>query len=347
MRAARTAMLALSLALSAGCGAEVPAGGAGAMPRVPEGPRVARQVDAPDLLPKDLDLVVRVDLARMRSGLGPDATKQLSARAVALSPGSADQEAILATALGRAEVVWVGMRLTDVESGDRVVVAEGRLAGLAPEPGGPDWNQQKTAIADVFVYDRATPPPRAGTARIVAVGDRILAFVSPVQVAAVDRVLRNGPDEGRGDPAAEGIFSVDLRARPLPWLLARRFKHIADILEGLVDDGAKLEGEIVAKSSESADKAMKFLAILRDNVQDPKYVELMSKAKLERVGKRVQLKWEVPARAVLGMVSGGGGSAPADDTPEASPPPARKPAAPAPAGKPAAPAASAPARRFE
>ena len=117
-----------------------------------------------------------------------------------------------------------------------------------------------------------------------------------MQVTAVDRVLRNGPDEGSGDPAAEGILSVDLRPRPLPWLLARRFKHIADIIEGvervratlsLVDDGAKLEGELTAKSTESAEKAMKFLAILRDNVQDPKYVELMQQGEA-RAGRQAR-----------------------------------------------------------
>ena len=75
-----------SLLLACGCGAEVPPGGGGAMPKVPEGPRIARQVDAADLLPKDLDLVVRVDLARMRAGLGPDATKQsLCARGLAVA----------------------------------------------------------------------------------------------------------------------------------------------------------------------------------------------------------------------------------------------------------------------
>ena len=66
----------------------------------------------------------------------------------------------------------------------------------------------------------------------MTIGDRALVLVSPVEVGSVARVLRQGPDERRGDPAAEGIVSLDLRAGRLPPHLERRFPSIGAIIAG-------------------------------------------------------------------------------------------------------------------
>lgn len=329
------AALVLVLALGAGCGAEVPAGGAGAVPRVPDGPRLGRRVEAVDLMPADLDLVVRFDVERMRSGLGPEAVRELARRAV---PGSGEQ--LLARALERAGAVWLGMRVADAGSGDRVLVLEGNLAGIAPEE--PEWTPQKTALRGVVAWDRSGPVDRHGTARIVVIEDRALAFVSAVQAASVARVLAEGPDERRAQPPEEGVVSLELRPRPLPAPLAERYPAIARVIAGvervratasLVDGGARIEAELGAKSAEDAQRAQRFLAALRDNVETPRYVELMRSARLEQLGKAVQLRWDVPAAAILAML-GDPGPAPTGPSPAPtatpgtssapSPPPARR-----------------------
>jgi hypothetical protein len=327
--------VALAALLCAGCGAEVPRGGAGALPRVPDGPRMARRVEAVDIIPGDLDLVVRFDVARMRSGLGPDVVRELSRRAV-----PARGEELLARALERAEVVWLGMRAADLDSGDRVLVVEGNVGGLGPSDG-PEWTPEKTALRGVTAWDRTGPVDRHGTARVVVIEDRALAFVSAVQAASVARVLREGPDDNRAAPPEDGVVSLELRPRPLPAPLAERYPAIARVIAGvervratasLVDGGARIEAELGARSAEDAQRAQRFLMALRDNVQTPRYVELMRTAQLEQLSKAVRLRWDVPASAILAWL----GDDPSPPSAPASPPPS------APASPPAA-----PSRRFE
>jgi hypothetical protein len=169
-------------------------------------------------------------------------------------------------------------------------------------------------VEDVAVFDRRDPASRESSARVVAIGGRALAFVTPVEVASVERVLVEGPDELRGDPSAEGVISADLRARRLPPALELRFPSIASIVAGLsriratatlVDEGAKVEAEIVARSSGAAERALKFLIAVRDNVEDPRYAEALRAVKLEQVGTVVRLRWVVPAKMLLGLLAGG------------------------------------------
>jgi hypothetical protein len=73
--------LALALALTA-CGGSKDAAQAAQGRRIPGGARLDRDLDPIDVIPADLDLVVRVDLGRMRSALGPTAADDLSKRAL-------------------------------------------------------------------------------------------------------------------------------------------------------------------------------------------------------------------------------------------------------------------------
>lgn len=286
-----------------GCGPEVPPPGVGPGARPP---RVERRVEPVDLLPADLDLVLRIDVARMRAGIGPSAADELAARALADAPG-----ALWVEAARRADVVWVGLRLADLEAGDRVLAFEGKMRGLSPDLR--DWERAPGDLPGVSVFDRRGGASRRGVARVITLGDRALVLVSPVEVASVARVLREGPDERRGDPAAEGIVSLDLRAGRLPPHLERRFPSIGSIIGGveriratgtLTDEGARLEAEIVGRTPEDAGRARRFLEVLRDNVQDLRYADLMRALAIEQVERTVRLRWTVPSRVVLALISG-------------------------------------------
>lgn len=299
--AERAAAILLGLALASCGGAAAP--DAGATP--PAGPRIARHVEPVDLMPADLDLVVRVDVARMRAGLGPAAADELAARALAEMPDEA-----LRGAVERADVVWIGLRLADLEEGDRVVVLEGRMAELAPDPA--RWQPAKAALGGVTILDRRGAVARGDTARLVVLGDRAVALVSPVEVSSVARVLRDGPDERRGDPAAEGLVSLDLRARRLPPRLARRFPSLGALVAGvervraaasLSDEGVRVEAEIIGVDAAGAERARRFLEVLRDNVEDVRYAEIMKALSLDQVERTVQLRWVFPSRLVLALLS--------------------------------------------
>ncbi|AUX36148.1 MULTISPECIES: hypothetical protein [Sorangium] len=318
MRAARDARAAAAAVVAAVIALALPACG-GAAPRaeaqrarIPDGPRIVRRIEPADLLPADLDLVVRVDVARMRAGLGQAAADELARRALDEAPDEA-----LERALRRADVVWLGLRLADLEEGDRVVVLEGRMAGLAPDPD--RWAPSPVAEGvqgGVAVFDRRGDgvAARADTARIVALGDRAVALVSAAEVSSVARVLRDGPDERRGDPAAEGLVSLDLRARRLPASLARRFPSAFALVAGvervravasLADEGVRLDAEIVGVDPAGAGRARRFLEVLRDNVEDVRYAELMKALSIEQVERTVRLRWLFPAPLVLALLSRG------------------------------------------
>lgn len=306
--AAASALMALGLPACGDAASQVAGVSHPARAASPIGPRVVRRVEPADLLPADLDLVVRVDVARMRDGLGQAASDELARRALDEVPDEA-----LESALQRADVVWLGLRLADLEEGDRVVVLEGRMAGLTPDPG--RWEPARAAQDGVAVFDRrgGVAGSRADTARIIALGDRAVALVSAVEVSSVARVLRDGPDARRGDPAAEGLVSLDLRARRLPPYLARRFPSIGALVAGVArvravaslhDEGVRLDVELVGVDAAGAGRARRFLEVLRDNVEDVRYADLMKELSIEQVESTVRLRWLFPAPLVLALLSG-------------------------------------------
>lgn len=286
-------------------------------PKRRPGPQPVRRVTASELLPADLDLVLRIDLARMRSQLGAEAIDRLLARALvdaARAPSAVvDADPLLVLAARRAEVVYVALRAEDPTSGDRVVVVEGKLAGLTPEPAryrpGPP-----SALEGVRTFDRIgalTHAPRDTTARVVAVGERALAFVSPVEVDSVERLLEVGPDPKRGDPVAEGLVSVDLRVRRLGPRLERRFPSLGAVVAGLervrgsaamLDDGVRVDLEVQGASQLGAERLLAFVEALKQGSAESERAKILASLSAERLDKTVRVRWTVPGSAVLGML---------------------------------------------
>lgn len=272
------------------------------------GIRVDRELEPTEILPADLDLVIRLDMARMRGGIGPAAADALSRRAL-----SDNAEPELREALGCAEVVWIAAHASDLESGDRVIVIEGR--SCMPELLSSRWERVRSGNGKLRIFDRKDAAPRTGTARIMNLGNKATAFVSPVELDAVKRVLDDGPDDQRGNPVAEGVVSVDLRPRPLPPALAKKYRSIGAVLAGiervrgtavLVNDGLKIDAEVTGKSAEGATKAAKFLEGLRDSLSgSQKFGETVQKARVETIEKIVQVRVVVPSKVLLGALAGG------------------------------------------
>jgi hypothetical protein len=274
----------------------------------PGGARIDRELDPVDLLPADLDLVVRIDLQRMRDGLGPAAAELLSKRALAQAAGERE----LAEAMACAEVVWIATRAADAESGDRVVVLEGKAC--IPELARSRWEKVRSGNRRVAIFDRKGEAPRSGTARIMNLGDRATVFVSPVELDSVKRVYEGGPDAKRGNPRAEGLVSVDLRPRPLPPGLAKRYPSIAAVLAGiervrgtavLGDGGLSVDAQVVGVTAPGAEKAARFLEGVRDSLKESRFGEAAKGAKIELVDKTVAVKVLVPAKLLIAALAGG------------------------------------------
>jgi hypothetical protein len=296
------AIAACALALTACGGPPSPGTSADA----PAGPRVDHEVDPTDLFPADLDLVLRVDVGRMRAGIGPAALDVLAKRALT---GGAEDE--LREALACAEVVWVATRLADADAGDRVIVVEGK--SCMPSLVAARWERVRSGNARVRIFDRTAEAPRAGTARIMNLGNRATVFVSPVELDAVKRVMDAGPDAKRGSPTAEGIVSFDQRAGRLSPALEKKYPSIGAVLAGiervrgfavLVDEGLKVDAQVLGATTASADRAARFLEAMRNSLaKSARFAAALKDARVEVVEKTVQVRVTVPAKVLLAVIT--------------------------------------------
>lgn len=266
-------------------------------------PQLSRELGATDLLPADLDVVFRIDVARIKAGLGPAFAESLAERAAEQS-----RDGFIAEAMSRADTVWIGLRLADIDAGDRVLIAEGKTGEIHIEPS--EWAEVKAGatIEGVHILDRRGALPRAATGRIVLASDRLIAFVSPAEVDAVSRLLKNGADEGHGDPAAVGLVSVDVRGHRLPPALEKKYPSIGAVIAGIAkirgsaamgDSAVIVNLEVFARSEPDAQRAEKFLVTVRDAALNTRYAEVMKTVSIERAGATIHLKANVPASFVI------------------------------------------------
>jgi len=313
---------------AAGCGPVVPSGGVPqGQPSASAAPTAAkRTVEATDLIPQDLDLVIRVDLAQVRESLGPEPSKELMGRAIE----EAGTEGIVHQALAEADAVWLGLRLSDFETGDRVMVVRAHDEPITPDPIA--WTQRQGIVDGVTIYDPKTPAERSGTGRILRLGKRDTVFVSPVEIMAVERVLQRGPDPDRGQPEARGLMSLDYRGRRLSPGLENRFPSLAALVAGVERVNAAievtghrldLEGRIRCKTPKAAGKVVRFLETIRDvGARRERYQELLAALAIERTAATVQLRWRLPRATVIALLSP---AAPGPAAPEPPPDPAAAP----------------------
>lgn len=263
--------------------------------------------DAVELFPADLDVVVRVDLERMRVALGPMADG-LSSR---VESEIDVHDELAAKAIERARVAWIGTRLADVELGDRVLVVEGDVDDLRPDAA--LYQLLDPPLSDTIqTFERRGPLARETTARIHLLGAKTIVFVSGVEVDGVERVLLRGADPGRRDPPAEGLVSADLRGRRLSPSLERKFPSIGSIVRGIerarasvtmVDDGVRAELDMTTTSDAASKKLDGFINALREGGQGSRYAQLFDGLHVERVERVVQMKWVVPIETLRKLVA--------------------------------------------
>ena len=233
--------------------------GIGKPPAPPPRTQATALREPSSLLPRDLDVVVRVDVAKIRATLGEDAAGRLAEQGL---PGS---ERDLATMMAtKATAVWIGLR---GGGGDSVLVAKGDAKDLDPEAWSAKGKEGPTTYArqpgtepGITWFDRREKAKRAQPARLLLLATGVLAAISPGEVDAVDRVVRVGGDEARLRPREDAVLSFAVRGRVLRLDLAPRFPEIADILtvstgaDGSVDlVGGELRGDIALTFGESAD----------------------------------------------------------------------------------------------
>jgi hypothetical protein len=305
----RADTLLLVLALS-GCGRVVAAGGE---PNVGDDPSkvataTSRALREPrDLIPADLDLVLRLDLRTIRESLGTAGTEAMLTKGFA--EARLDESA--REALRDAAVVWLGLRLSDLTMGDRVLVVE-RQGRPLPVPDLERWTRARSGVEGVERYVSRAPIARDGTAEILDL-ERARAFVSPVEAASVRRVLTRGPDPLRGDPEARGLLSFDAKpGRPSADRMARHpsFGGLVASLErvrGAVElhqGSLSLQGRLTCASPTAAERIARFLRAFREASDDRASLrDKLGALEAEANERTVVVRWQMPTDLVLALLS--------------------------------------------
>jgi hypothetical protein len=275
--------------------------------RSPDDVAVSRAFEPAELIPADLDLVVRVDLDRMKQGLGAESQAQIAER-VATDP-------LVSKLLGGARSVTLGLRGLDLGKGDHVVVIEGDTSKLEIPV---EFEEVASTNDKVKIRVRKDAVLRSETQAIVILQDRAIALVSPVETDAVLRIVKDGPDAAHGDPVAEGLMSLDYRTRRLEPALERKYPSAGRIIRdlrrvrGVADvaaDGLGFDLEIVAKSAEAADRTALFLSALRDGAKEEGLSAMLGRMKIEPLDAAVRVRLVLPPELVLKAIRDSGDAA--------------------------------------
>ena len=203
----------------------------------PDAPSVARPLDA---MPADLDLVIRLDLRRIRETLGAPAMTVISQQAVqGLHGADRATDALLLSALAGTDTLWLGVRPSaGLQASDSVFVMSGHFPGFDPHHAGstPAFAAPVDLGGALRRYDRARPPARSAPARIYVHGEELVVSLSEAEIDSVERSL----EEQRGapplEPAEKGVLSVMARPRALPaeWFAgSETLRHVAQRAERL------------------------------------------------------------------------------------------------------------------
>jgi len=240
----------------------------------PSAPTFVRALDA---MPGDLDLVVRLDLKRIRDTLGVAAMQAITAEAMRGLRG-ADQatDALLLNALGNTDTLWLGLRpATGAAVADTVFVMTGHFSDFDPHAVAsvPPFQRPIDLGGTVRRYDRASPKVRAAPARIYTRGDDLVVSLSEAEIDSVERSL----EERRGtpplEPAEKGALSAVARPRVLSTELldtAPSLRHLAEratrceLTADLTSAGVDAALSLKFEDSSAAERVGRALGELRD-----------------------------------------------------------------------------------
>lgn len=239
------------------------------------GPRAApprpTKLDPPQLIPPELDAVLRFDLERLRSG---PAALAGGARAK-LGAGSSDGSETLRRALERADTLWLGLRPSEARlMADAVWVLRGDFAAFSP---GAAWGSPFDLGAGWELYERR-PEERADPGRLYRQLDELCVFVSEAAYDSIERALEQGVSGATLVAPSYGLVSVRARAPALAERLSKNARAATDLLRRAVE----LYGVVDARGGFWTASVFVEFREKSDAEKTARAVELLAKALSER-----------------------------------------------------------------
>jgi hypothetical protein len=223
------ALAGLSLACAAPARAPLP----------PAAPALAEPALA---LPADLDLVVRLDLTRLRAALGLSADA-LASRLGESAPGDEpdrDTARLLFALFTRAETLWVAVRPgLSAELTDFAVALRGDFRNVVPSliGGEPRWSLGRDMGRGILRFTRDPPRLRAAPAVLYLRLPDVVVLGSVAEIDALERSVELGPLDTPLRAPETGLIAAAARLGSLRQRLARR----APTLTGYVAGAQRLE----------------------------------------------------------------------------------------------------------
>jgi hypothetical protein len=178
---------------------------------VPEPAPRARPAPGPLLpsaaLPRRFDLVVRLDLERLRSEIGADLLRRLLLTTL-VSEIDAPENSLLGAALDRTDLSLFGFELgPNLMSTDKVLALRGHFGGIDP---GPHWSAVSPEQSALEAFDADIPESPGALTRVYRLEDELVVFAARAQAAEIERRLARGTPEGL-HPPDRGVVSLALR----------------------------------------------------------------------------------------------------------------------------------------
>lgn len=263
-----------------------------------------------DLLPADLDFVIRIDAARLREHplmMGLARGGDAHFREALLSGDGSGVVSLVLPELEQARSIVLGGRLTaDGYRGDGVIAVD-QGAGDAPRrtfATDTALSRLRATNRHVELYERASAA-RDEAALYVVMEDKGLVLATPAEVDSVLRVLRDGPDTGRLDPPPRGLLSFAGRFRSggeVP--VGSSAVSLRGVGLGLLryagsveaDDVLRVEAELVYGSEKEAANAAQAVQKVLNAVGPlgPEFGSLSDSARLAPMGPVLGLRLSVP-----------------------------------------------------
>jgi hypothetical protein len=283
-------------------------------------PPAAPSLEAPsDALPPELDMVVRIDVGRVRSALG--------APALALIRGELKGSDALGRfgldVLERSDVFVLGLRYEPSSEGygiaDAVIAAEGDFRGLDPRKYSirPPWQAPIDLGGDIRRYDRGKPDKRGDPARLYLRSNRMMVVVSEAAIDSVEAVVERHAPPNPIRPPERGIASAALRLGRGNSLLGNRarFPMVSEALDATrsvevwIDQTAKgfeAQAAFELETEAHATRAAEILEVARTTLQDGKgWGGILARhSKVTVSGKHALVDMEMPL-SVVGAALGG------------------------------------------
>ena len=198
----------------------------------------APELDEPAFaVPADLDLVLRVNVNRLRDVLGGGFEAVFDDLLKRTPAGERDGETgrLLLAILLRANTVWLAARPgLSPELTDNVLIARGPFAGIVPESigGDPPWRRSERLGGGVLRYERPAPELRSSPAVLYLREPDLVVVGSSAEIDALELTI----EKGQGGPPLRtkeaGIVALAVRIPLLERRLREKAPTVARLLRG-------------------------------------------------------------------------------------------------------------------